>query len=118
MTHLTRRSLRYEMSACRSMVLDLAQDPHLSTYYDGAAVRSRGARPLPGFVEDVARTLGGFVPAMSLTLRRQLFDLLGSGPWMEPPGALFTLYEAALPELYPSNRARRIGRSRKPYRVL
>lgn len=118
MTHLTRRSLRYEISAFRAMMRDLFEDPHLSTYYDGAAIRSRGARPLLGLLEDVARTLAGFVPAMSPGLRRQLFDLLGSGPWMDPPGVLFTLYEAALPELYPSNRARRIGRSRKPYRVL
>ncbi len=105
---MTRRTLRYELSAFRAMIADLADDPERSLYYDGAAVRSRGARPLPGLLEDVARTLYGFVPAMSPALRGRLSSLLGSGPWFEHPGILFTLWEAVLGASCPVARARRM----------
>ena len=40
MTHLTRRSLRYEMGACRSMVATLTKDTSLSRYYERRALHA------------------------------------------------------------------------------
>lgn len=107
---MQRVSLRYELSAFPAIVRALDADPLLGTYYDG--------RPLPALVEQVARRLLAFAPGMTPATRASVFRALSAGAWFEPPGVLFTLYEAALPELYPADRARRIGRSRKPYHVL
>lgn len=117
MTHLRRHSLRYEISAFRAMVRDLVEDPHLSDYYEGSSVRSQGARPLPGLLEDVATTLVGLVPAMSERLRMDLHGVIGSLPAFEPPGVLFALWERLLVPTSPRFRAT-LHPQRRSWRVL
>jgi len=52
-----------------------------------------------------ARSLARFIPGMSEALRMSLFHELGALPVFEPPGILFTMWEALLPPMSASHRA-------------
>ena len=92
----TRYDLRYDLAAFRACVRALATDPQLDAYYDGS---------LPPLLEQTARSLARFIPGMPERLRVSLFNELGALPVFEPPGLLFTMWEALLPPPSPSYRA-------------
>lgn len=92
----TRYDLRYDLAAFRVCVRALATDPQLDTYYDGS---------LPPLLEQTARSVARFIPGMSERLRMRLHTEIGALPVFEPPGILFTMWEALLPPRSPSYRA-------------
>lgn len=108
---MQRVSLRYELSAFPAIVRALDADPLLGTYYDG--------RPLPALVEQVARRLLALSPGMTQATRASIFRTLSAGTWFEPPGILFTLWEACSggvreSRAYWYNVRRKAGKVRRP----